>query len=583
MYGESAYTAGVRLGQRGLSPRVRGIRRLPAAAAASRRSIPACTGNPLVYGRAPAAPRVYPRVYGESLHATRTSAAVHGLSPRVRGIHLYCVPTDLSNRSIPACTGNPRGFDLVRYVLRVYPRVYGESAALCAPAAVCRGLSPRVRGIPHRPRLHRRRRGSIPACTGNPPAGQARRRRARVYPRVYGESVRRHADEAFTRGLSPRVRGIRHGRRRGGQQIGSIPACTGNPPAGQARRRRARVYPRVYGESHRGPRNWASPGGLSPRVRGIPTAPTARRRTRWSIPACTGNPRYRPGCRPVTRVYPRVYGESAGALAIGEVIRGLSPRVRGIPDKIHSDKQIWRSIPACTGNPTGRANRCRWSRVYPRVYGESNECAAGWAQVYGLSPRVRGILQRQAARGRHLRSIPACTGNPPCRQRTPTPPGVYPRVYGESVRIAGQRLPDVGLSPRVRGIQGGRRDHPLHAGSIPACTGNPAPCCGAPAGTGVYPRVYGESGVQVARDGVSSGLSPRVRGILPVQRRQVRRRGSIPACTGNPCRPPPAAPAAQVYPRVYGESAVGVVSSAEMAGLSPRVRGILAPAPAGTA
>ena len=74
-----------------------------------------------------------------------------------------------------------------------------------------RGLSPRVRGILRSLAYITSKVRSIPACTGNPAYWLARLQCQRVYPRVYGESCLSAAPEPGSRGLSPRVRGIRHG------------------------------------------------------------------------------------------------------------------------------------------------------------------------------------------------------------------------------------------------------------------------------------------------------------------------------------------------------------------------------------
>ncbi len=51
---------------------------------------------------------------------------------------------------------------------RVYPRVYGETIKFDLPVWATEGLSPRVRGN-HRPRCDDKHPGrSIPACTGKP-------------------------------------------------------------------------------------------------------------------------------------------------------------------------------------------------------------------------------------------------------------------------------------------------------------------------------------------------------------------------------------------------------------------------------
>ena len=173
--------------------------------------------------------------------------------------------------------------------------------------------------------------------------------------------------------------------------------------------------------------------------------------------------------------------------------QGLSPRVRGIHTSTVPAAVAAGSIPACTGNPTSPPLHTDACRVYPRVYGESHYVPFHLISSSGLSPRVRGILRQRTRMVVHEGSIPACTGNPrgagPSRQLKT----VYPRVYGESYVFAqaDKRFP--GLSPRVRGIHQQVRHRRAGGGSIPACTGNPWPDSYRCPGSGVYPRVYGES------------------------------------------------------------------------------------------
>ena len=339
----------------------------------------------------------------------------------------------------------------------------------------------------------------------------------KVYPRVYGESSRGDGETGRSKGLSPRVRGIRPRLRRGRCASGSIPACTGNPRPSTARPDTSRVYPRVYGESAWRAGDERLRAGLSPRVRGIHIPGDPRDSDERSIPACTGNPCASFVPHIAVQVYPRVYGESTQVVVAYHDTSGLSPRVRGIPVAAASvDRQVG-SIPACTGNPAPAAGSAARSRVYPRVYGESVSGATRLRLWEGLSPRVRGIRSPGVYRGSVRWSIPACTGNPPRQPTGPTWCGVYPRVYGESVKCSHAAPPFGGLSPRVRGIRCHRPAIAAIRGSIPACTGNPHRNRGANQVGKVYPRVYGESCLMPWPNGGGRGLSPRVRGI-PLRR-----------------------------------------------------------------
>ena len=150
----------------GLSPRVRGKLSPPIQLMPLGRSIPACAGEARRCSTTTARKWVYPRVCGGSVYDIGVVNAGTGLSPRVRGKHKGLTPTKLCERSIPACageavwrTGNPA-------TMPVYPRVCGGS--FLPPLLPLRlvGLSPRVRGKHHRPRVYAGRVGSIPACAG---------------------------------------------------------------------------------------------------------------------------------------------------------------------------------------------------------------------------------------------------------------------------------------------------------------------------------------------------------------------------------------------------------------------------------
>ena len=173
----------------------------------------------------------------------------------------------------------------------------------------------------------------------------------------------------------------------------------------------------------------------------------------WSIPACTGNPCRSVRCRSDFRVYPRVYGESDGFRTGDYGVGGLSPRVRGIRSSGAQPVGVAGSIPACTGNPSRKARRPWMVWVYPRVYGESWQRQTATSRSRGLSPRVRGIQRHRHEREAPAGSIPACTGNPQLRAVVGHAERVYPRVYGESDQGRAPGGRGAGLSPRVRGIR----------------------------------------------------------------------------------------------------------------------------------
>ena len=232
---------------------------------------------------------------------------------------------------------------------------------------------------------------------------------------------------------------------------------------------------------------------------------------------------------------------------------GLSPRVRGNPDDAGGGDGQHRSIPACTGEPPLAAPRRAGQAVYPRVYGGTAVLGADRSAYLGLSPRVRGNRQGSNAMALYSRSIPACTGEPKTEPAPNCRATVYPRVYGGTGKV---------VKPSF-----------LLSGLSPPCTGEPRLSSWLLLLVTVYPRVYGGTAAALSGTQVQGGLSPRVRGNPITTGLRPLRQRSIPACTGEP--PATALPFDRpgVYPRVYGGTGVERGRSPATRGLSPRVRG----------
>ena len=288
-----------------------------------------------------------------------------------------------------------------------------------------------------------------------------------------GESLAPETRALLRKGPSPHVRGIQEPADVGIGAPGSIPACAGNPGSAPARRRTAAVHPRMCGESIRPRPGFARRQGPSPHVRGIP-APAANRCVRaGSIPACAGNPGLSRAWRSGRWVHPRMCGESAKMIDIPIDDMGPSPHVRGIPRGGPTGPWRHRSIPACAGNPCPcRAGRAGHG-VHPRMCGESAVGVVRVAMTAGPSPHVRGIRTTGAWRWPGSGSIPACAGNPRSFCSLRARQRVHPRMCGESLAEVGIRTFRQGPSPHVRGILIERRLHHARRGSIPACAGNP--------------------------------------------------------------------------------------------------------------
>ncbi len=355
------------------------------------------------------------------------------------------------------------------------------------------GLSPRVRGNPPRHPWRRTRPGSIPACAGEPGRWTPSRPVVRVYPRVCGGTVVAVDPDGRTEGLSPRVRGNRYRVHVLAVAMGSIPACAGEPLTRSPPDSCARVYPRVCGGTVDSEAGTATEQGLSPRVRGNLLSLEFHPDAGGSIPACAGEPPPVFRAPLVTGVYPRVCGGTASSARPRAAFRGLSPRVRGNLGNRIPRLQRGGSIPACAGEPNN-------AEETPNPFG----------------------------------SIPACAGEPGPVDVLRRTLRVYPRVCGGTTSGAASATRRRGLSLRVRGNPEGRRQVFVLHGSIPACAGEPDRPRRRPPGPRVYPRVCGGTAAMRMRLSMWAGLSPRVRGNLRQRGEVQRRRGSIPACAGEP-------------------------------------------------
>ena len=109
----------------GLSPRVRGNPPPGTTRIAATRSIPACAGEPSGWCWPLGRPGVYPRVCGGTAILFRIVPGKQGLSPRVRGNRQPSGAEADSRRSIPACAGEPQAASFWGAGGKVYPRVCG--------------------------------------------------------------------------------------------------------------------------------------------------------------------------------------------------------------------------------------------------------------------------------------------------------------------------------------------------------------------------------------------------------------------------------------------------------------------------
>ena len=152
-------------------------------------------------------------------------------------------------------------------------------------------------------------------------------------------------------------------------------------------------------------------------------------------------------------------------------LQGLSPLVRGKPMAFLFSLIFLRSLPACAGETGSGSSAGCPSGVYPRLCGGNYRLFFRILNWTGLSPLVRGKPQRPDHRGRWPGSIPACAGETDSLNGFPFLDRVYPRLCGGN-RDGKVILPaKTGLSPLVRGKRASLLKCANSSGSIPACAG----------------------------------------------------------------------------------------------------------------
>ncbi len=187
-----------------------------------------------------------PPVWGATSVRLTVAVPSPGLSPCIRGYHSDVDDVLDPDGSIPVHTGPPRSSPLARPCRGGYPREYGATRPRPQPPECISGLSPCIRGYLSACSCSEEDEGSILVHTGLPCGRCPGRPGPQVYPRAYGATLSDQERTWADWGLSPCVRGYRHGEPRRRGHTGSIPACARLPSVPSRHPALLRVYPRVY-------------------------------------------------------------------------------------------------------------------------------------------------------------------------------------------------------------------------------------------------------------------------------------------------------------------------------------------------
>ena len=374
-------------------------------------------------------------------------------------------------------------------------------------------------------------------------------------------------------GSSPRVRGrpavpVLHRLEAGLIPAGAGQTFNGSPPTPEAG-----AHPRGCGADAVARENRLSTEGSSPRVRGRLTTRPALRECRGLIPAGAGQTILPQVLRRAMRAHPRGCGADWRLGTIMLIARGSSPRVRGrlVPRVL--DEAALGLIPAGAGQTRHNHRRPRMAGAHPRGCGADPSSATRSPLTLGSSPRVRGRRDRRDARTEDVGLIPAGAGQTRVRFLGRQAQGAHPRGCGADTEWVGGLFRNPGSSPRVRGRPKGTGPENYRFGLIPAGAGQTYALARRGARQTAHPRGCGADPRPCPEGGTSEGSSPRVRGRPIFRPRAEADAGLIPAGAGQTADKPMRVPGRGAHPRGCGADACRPLAGQALTGSSPRVRG----------
>ena len=354
---------------------------------------------------------------------------------------------------------------------------------------------------------------------------------------------------------------------------GPIPAPAGQPISTGETAVSARAYPRTCGAARQTISGPLAPQGLSPHLRGSHVPATCKNCLQGPIPAPAGQPAWQPVGRPPPRAYPRTCGAAPGSGRTGNRPSGLSPHLRGSLQRTALRPCALGPIPAPAGQPGKLWLAFAIFAAYPRTCGAADGNLKGFAQDWGLSPHLRGSRHQVPPACRCVGPIPAPAGQPSRSIRASRPVRAYPRTCGAAATWAANGVGKMGLSPHLRGSRGVRQWLAVRLGPIPAPAGQPLWGSSSVPSRWAYPRTCGAAEKRLHIVQTVMGLSPHLRGSRTSSAPGAARSGPIPAPAGQPRSDQPRDRSPWAYPRTCGAAQSRDRPLQQHRGLSPHLRG----------
>ena len=293
-----------------------------------------------------------------------------------------------------------------------------------------------------------------------------------VHPHACGEQSSVNDTRIPIPGSSPRVWGTDRCQDARGTRSRFIPTRVGNRSGRATPDPRPTVHPHACGEQSTLAEESPTSLGSSPRVWGTGRRQIQRRLQRRFIPTRVGNRRPVEPVRPAPPVHPHACGEQITTRRRLLPLDGSSPRVWGTGHAVGARRRAVRFIPTRVGNRLSGLFARVWMQVHPHACGEQTSPASEYVSTNGSSPRVWGTADRRVGASGSVRFIPTRVGNSTTAATARPTATVHPHACGEQLVVAGNRVEQVGSSPRVWGTEDHLDLPAVHERFIPTRVGN---------------------------------------------------------------------------------------------------------------
>ena len=253
---------------------------------------------------------------------------------------------------------------------------------------------------------------------------------------------------------------------------------------------------------------------LQPRLRGNTCGPAALHSSVRSSPACAGNAVYVGPPVSQDAPTPRARGTPNAVRVPGRT--SLQPRVRGELSNPRLPARSATLQPHVRGEQSAKlSSSIRLNAPTPRLRGTHRRILVN-CNLVGSSPATQGTSDIQAARGRPVRSSPACAGNTRFALTTCTFMTLQPRVRGEHVSLKAEIMAEHASAPHARGTQAAWWWMEYYVAPTPRARGTPNQGLSRLPPRAPTPRARGTPHINLATSG-GNAPAPRARGTLFLQ------------------------------------------------------------------